>query len=187
MEESQLNKKISEHIITLVKEKNVYLFCPCFEDYHIINKILLKELTIRYSLTGVYITLSQDYTTLQSHLKKKGIDVSKLYFIEGNIRKNGKTSRTGSCTSISSNSLTELSLVITDTMNNGKFDFLFLDSISTLLMHNNIKTTELFIQYIISKLREYDLMGIFISLKEDEESNKLIPILSQFCDKCIKL
>ena len=64
--------------------------------------------------------------------------------------------------------------------------FVFLDSVSTLLIYNNLETTERFVHYMINKIRNMGFFVVLISIDE-EKSNKLIPILSQFCDKIIKI
>ncbi len=188
MNETELKKKIDEQIKKLVNEKGIHLFCSNSESYHKVNEIILKELTIKYKLKGIYITLNMSHSTLENHLINKGIDVSKLHFIDSMDRKDLKSSKADNCTFVPNpQALTELSLAITNLINTGKYDFLFLDSISTLLVYHSLKTTAQFTNYLMNKLRNFNLRAIIISLNDDEESKKLIPIISQFCDECVQL
>tara|TARA_Y100000294_G_scaffold176795_1_gene200239 strand:- start:905 stop:1492 length:588 start_codon:yes stop_codon:yes gene_type:complete len=185
MDESQIRKKI-EAKLKLIAENKIYVFVSSPEYYHLVNNIILKYLTKKLKLNGIYVTLNIPYSQLQNSLKKHGTDISKLYFIDGISKKtSGKIPKADNCAFTSNpESLTELSLSITEKSNTGKFKFLFLDSISTLLIYHNSKTIEKFSHYMINKLRNANLSGVIMSLDE-ENSKKLIPLLSQFCDDCI--
>jgi len=141
----------------------------------------LKYFTQKQKVTGLYITLNKGYKTIIDTLKGQGVDTSRLYFIDGISQKEGNETK-GNCTFIPSPEwLTDLSLAITTAINTGKFNFLFLDSLNTILAYNNPKKTEKFIHYIISNIRKKNVGGIIFSV-EDVSTKKLIPFLSQFCD-----
>ncbi len=157
------------------------------EDYHSVNLMVLNHLTVKMKLCGIYGTLNMPYSSLSTLLEKNDMDISKLFFIDCTGERITKNIKNGNCEYLKNpQSLTELSLMITELTNSGKFDFLFLDSISTLLIYNSLETTEKFAHYLINKIRILGLGGIIISL-DDEKSNKIIPVISQFCDKCIRL
>ena len=44
-------------------------------------------------------------------------------------------------------------IAITTAMNTGKFDFVFFDSLSTLLIYTDLKSAERFTQFMVSKIR----------------------------------
>ena len=187
MSNAELEKKIAKQIKMINNERGICLFCSQSESYHKVNGIILKELTNKYKFTGIYVTLNKEHSFLEKNLKKGGTDVSKLYFIDG-TSKNNEKNNTNNCTFISSpQSLTELSLAISAVTESGKFAFLFLDSISTLLVYNDLKTVEKFTNYLINKIRNLKIVGIIITLDDEGESKKLNTIISQFCDAYIKL
>ncbi len=164
---------------------DIYVFISPVEDYHKNNYFILKYLTKTLKLKGIHVTLNASYKSLSNDLKSNGTNTENLFFIDGISKTQEKVSNTKNCIFIQSpRGLTELSLAITDTINTGDYDFLFFDSISTLLIHNELRTAEKFSHYLINKLKHLDLRGIIISLDE-EDSKRLLPILSQVCDKCI--
>jgi archaellum biogenesis ATPase FlaH len=185
MIKEELRKKISEQIKTASDEEKIYLFCSSSETYQEVNVLALEEL-MRKNKRGVYITLSQEYSYLKNSFKDKGIDVSKLHFIDGISMKFGKYSKVDDCTFISGpQSLTDISLTITNLTNSGKYDFIFLDSVSTLLMYNDPKSTTSFIQYLIGKMRGLNMELIIILLDDEKSSKDLKPLISQFCDRVL--
>ena len=181
-------KEIKNILLKELKDsKKTYLIVNKSENFQSGNIMILNHLIVKMKLCGIYVTLNRPYPSISTFLEKDNIDVSKLFFVDctgNNLAKNIKTDK---CNFLNnSQSLTELSLTITKLINLGKFDFLFLDSISTLLVYNNLETTEKFMHYLINKLRVLNIGGVMISLNEDK-SNKLIPVISQFCDKIIKI
>src|SRR5271157_5390934 len=182
----EVRKKISEGVKTLNNEDKIYLFCSNFDTYQEVNDMVIEELSKNYRLNGLYITLSQEYPDISEHLKKKGVDISKLHFIDGISMKFGKYPKNDNCTFISSpKSIVDLSLSITNLTNSGKFVFLLLDSISTLLMFNGSKLTLDFFQYLTSKMRALNMKTVIILLNDEESSKQLKSDISQFCDQIV--
>ena len=187
MKEQEIREKIVG-LVKKLKDKEIHIVVSDDKQYSKVNDILLTIMIKEQKLRCIYVSLNKEYSALQKRLCGLGIDDSKIFFIDGISKTTGKTVKANNCTFLSGpQSLTELSLAITAAINTGKFDFLFFDSISTLLIYNNVKTTEKFSHYMTSKIRDNNLGSIFISLKKDKETEKLIPILSQFCDGCIEI
>ena len=143
--------EIKGHILKALEkteDHGVYLFVLKPEEYHIANEIILDYFIRKLNKKGIYVTLNKPYNNLSESLKKRSIDSSSLYFIDGT----SKTGSEGKVTSGKENytyinnpeSLTELSLVITNMSNTGKYQFLFFDSITTLLVYNSATATEKF-------------------------------------------
>ena len=187
MSEVSLKKRL-EKAQKKIKNKGVYICVLQPEDYHIKDDAIIDYLTKKLNKKGIYVTLNKPYNDLSANLKSRNINTSRLYFIDGTSKSNagGKTvADKEKCAYISSpESLTELSLIITNESNKGEFQFLFFDSITTLLLYNSVTATEKFMFYIIPKARNLGMEMILISINE-ENSNKLLPMLSQICDDCI--
>ena len=64
--------------------------------------------------------------------------------------------------------------------------FLFFDSLSTLLMYNNVGTVAKFIHFLAGKMRVWKVKGIIVSLRKEKDS-ELIENLMQFCDVMLEL
>lgn len=185
MKEEEIKAKFI-NLAKKIKNKEIHLILSDDKQYQKINDILFITLLKEQNFKCIYISLNNEYRILQKRLNNLGIDSTNIYFIDGVSKTTGKLVKADNCTFLSSqHSLTELSLAITTAINTGQFDFLFFDSLSTLLIYNDLKTTEKFAHYMISKIRDNDLGSILISMKRDKETQTLIPILSQFCDGCI--
>ena len=64
-------------------------------------------------------------------------------------------------------SLTDLSIAITVATNTGKYGFLLIDSLSTLLIYNDAHNTQKFAHYLISKMSSYGMTLAILTLDED--------------------
>jgi hypothetical protein len=87
----------------------------------------------------------------------------------------------------SSSSLTEISFSLNKCIESIKGKkFIFIDSIDTLLIHNEPNTLAIFIHSILTKMRTNNVSGLLISLKS--ETNKEVRAeIVQLCDKVIKI
>lgn len=65
-------------------------------------------------------------------------------------------------------------------------EFIFFDSVTTLLIYNKQETVERFIHFFLNKIKNMNILMIIISV-EEKKTNKIIPILDQFCDGCIRI
>ncbi len=176
---SEIEAQIREELKDIKRTKGVYIVVSNSNEYHTVNKMLIKFIT--KDMSGIYVTLNVNCEKVVEQLKSENINIEKLSFIDGAEEKGAKHE----CIMLeNSGSLTELSLAITKLLNKGKSDFVFLDSINTLLVYNDMKTVEKFAHFLINKLRSFGVAGIIISVKE-KEVNELLPTLHQFCDKCV--
>lgn len=185
MNEAELKKALGKKLDSTGDKNGIYVFVSPPKQYNLINDAILSHYTQNEKKAGIYVTLNKGYKFVIKNLEAQGCDVSKLYFIDGITKTQAEDAKADNCTFISSpQALTELSLAISTATNTGRFEFLFLDSVNTILIYNDLKTTEKFTHYVITKLRETNVGGIIFSL-EEESANKLIPIITQFCDECI--
>ena len=63
---------------------------------------------------------------------------------------------------------------------------LFLDSLSTLSMHNDIDALKEFLHFLINKLRINGIGGIFI-YSDDTSTENIKETVAMMCDKTIKI
>lgn len=185
MNPSSVKKKVITQLAKIKSKKGIYTFVSKPEDYLTINKAIISYLTKNLKLTGVYVTLNKSCRALSEMFSQEKIETKKILFIE--CAGQEPKSKVDNCISLKSNlSLTELSLSISESCKNNGTKFVFLDSVSTILIYNNLETTERFIHYMVNRVKNMDILMVLISI-EEEKSNKLLPILSQFCDKVIKI
>ena len=60
-----------------------------------------------------------------------------------------------------------------------------LDSLSMLLVHNNLKTTQQFLHYFVTKMQAIGILGILLTT-DDRNTQELVPVLTELTDKQIK-
>ena len=187
MNETKFEKSLQNKLASVAKKKGIYLIISPPNKYKSVNATVLKYYTVKKKKNGIYVSLNKGYESVIENLKEQGVEISRLYFIDGITRTIDKEKEAKNCTFISNpGQLTELSLAITTAANTKKFDFLFLDSVNTLLIYNDLKTTEKFTHYLTARIRSSNIGGIILSLDE-ESSNKLIPIIIPFCDDSIDM
>ena len=181
----QVRKKVIAQLAKIKSKKGIYTFVSKPEDYLAVNNAICSSLTQNLKFSGIYVSLNNSCKEMLEKFDKEKIDTNKLLFIESTGQE--QKSRINSCISLKNNrSLTELSLSISEACKNKKNQFIFFDSVSTLLVYNNLETTEQFVHYMVNKIKNLGLFMVLISI-EEEKSNKLLPILSQFCDKIIRI
>lgn len=153
-------------------------------SFEVLDYILNKR-----NIPGIYITVSRPYNNMVKVLEENGIDVKKIFFIDAITQTAGGNPerKEGVLFVASPQNLTDISIALSEALEAMKVPdkFLFLDSLSTLLIYNNPETVTKFSHFLASKIRLGDLKGIFLSM-EIEADERLIATLSQFVDKTIK-
>ncbi len=185
-----IDLKILRYLEELPKEQFTALLLVEPTNYSKINYELLRLLISHTKGKGMYITLNRSYEFMKETLAKEKIDTEKIYFIDA-ISKG-----TGDKTIIKENvqyiesprNLTELSVAIDELYQklDEKPKFLVFDSISTLLIYNDIASVERFTHMIIGKLREWKIKGVLLMVKSEEHKG-VVNSLSQFCDRILEI
>ena len=118
-------------------------------------------------------------------MEKEKIDKEKVYCIDA-ISKRGKNLPQDHCYFLNSpESLTELSIILTKVLEQ-EYGYVFFDSLSSLLIYNDLETVERFVHYLTGKLKSLRIKGIFLSL-DDAKSRELLPVVSPFFDAHVDL
>jgi len=160
------------------------------DRYEEANMHLLSFLINRKKASGGYVSVSKPYNNIVNLLKSNDINVDNLFFIDCITKSlGGKLPEDKNCIFVDSPShLTDLNIALQNffTSSGEKNRFLYIDSISTLGIHNTQDNILKFIHYVTGKMRIFGFNGVMLSLHE-ETDKKLISILKQFCDKVIYL
>ncbi len=161
------------------------------EDYLKTNIAVLKTIVNDEGLPGVYITVNKPYRTMERVLQENGIKTDKIYFIDCITKTAGGDTKDGGKHVFyldSAQNLTGLGLAMSEMIQSipSKDKFLFLDSLSTLLLYHNYGTVAKFSHFLTARMRNWGLRGIFVSI-ERETDPKLIDQLAQFCDVVVDL
>lgn len=181
--EEKLNKLPAEFIALIVSTS---------ELYSIAQEIALKVLVKNKGMCGTYVTFNRPYNTLKKSVDNQGLDSSRMFFIDLITESaGGKTERSANerCFYVSSpKNLTELSILMEQAMLRLARDkrFVFIDSISTMLIYNDTDTVLRFMHSLTGKMRLLGIAGI-IFLLDKEIDEKFLAQVSQFCDRVVTI
>lgn len=180
--ESSVMKKL----VKLHKSGGVYAVIVSSENYNDLNGKIIKYLVKKERLKGIYVSLNKPHDIVDDSLKSEKVNTKSVFYVDA-ASSDKKSCSADRCICLQNGkSLTELSHAISNAYLKDKYNFCFLDSLSTLLVYNSKNTTEKFLHYIINKIRSTGLMLVVVSIDE-KNSNELLPIISQFCDGVIRL
>lgn len=186
MTDAALKKKITVALKKNKKGGSIFTFVFKPDNYHSGTAIVLQKMS-NQGEGIIYVTLNSKYVNLIRELKKEGLDISCFYFIDCISKTTGDDIAAKNCTFIQSpRNLVEISLAVTSAINTGAFRVLIMESVNTLLMYNDSKTTEKFLHFLVNKLKDGNISGIILFL-EDKEVTQILNFISQFCDECISL
>ncbi len=174
---------IKRKLETLTKN-SIVLVVMHPQNYQEVNLFLIKYWVDIASKNGVYVSLNRPYNNLIETLKSGKIDPEKLFFIDC-VTKNELD--IPNCYFLKTQqSLTNLSIAISTVVKKEKPSFIFIDSLNTLALYNEMSSAIKFSHFLISKLRTNNVDGILVGIK-DEKNQEIILDLSQICDRVIDL
>ena len=168
-----------------LEQKNIILLIMPKDKY--VNELMgfVKELSNAVTKT-LYVSFNQPYSSIISKLDKNEINKDEFFVIDTVTSSVEKPIPVDNCTFVSApNALTEVSVAISKYLNEGCDGAIF-DSLSTLLVHDDVHPIMHFTHSIITKLRIKNDKAIFIALKEDINS-ELIKDLYMFMDGVIEV
>ena len=152
--------------------------------YKSTNMSIIKNL-VDQDTPGVYVSLNLPYNTIKKNFSAKKIDTSKIIFIDAITKTaGGKIEKKKDCLFIGSpKNLSDISVSMDQAIMAipTKDKFLFFDSLSTLLLYNDVKVVAKFVHFLSGKMRVWKVKGIIISLRRKEDKD-LIDELETFCD-----
>jgi len=182
-------QKLEKELKNLPKNFIIGVVMPN-DSYEDANMHLLNFLINKKKFTGGYVSVSKPYSHIMSLLKNKDISTNNIHFIDCISRGlGGKICIGDKCVFVDSPShLTDLSAALHEffTSSGDKNRFLYIDSLSTLSIHNNLDAVLRFVHYVTGKMRIFGFNGIMLSSHE-ETNKRLVSGLGQFCDKVIHL
>ncbi len=186
MDNKRIEKIIEEELTNL--HKGWVALAESDENYaRDVNLGTLRYL-IEEGYTGVIISAYKESKDLIEEYKENGIDVGKIIIIDCVPHKIVK--REKNIVHISSRTaLDEIEETVEDALDalKGK-NFVFLDSVTTMLIYNNTEDFERFIHNILTKIRldKDNTGGILFSLEKGIKRD-IRSEITQLCDKVIKI
>jgi KaiC/GvpD/RAD55 family RecA-like ATPase len=140
---------------------------------------------------GVYITLSKDYVELSKLFRDKGIDMGRLAFIDGISQMYGIGAVDAPNVKYISGpiSLDGIVAAVTDIIPAMKSEkkFVFLDSITTVLLYNSLERTLKFSEFLTTSLKRLEVAGVMVSVSKGFANDNLIKALTKMSNEVIKI
>jgi hypothetical protein len=158
-----------------------------------VNMEAIRVLIEDMGFEGIYISVNKTYPELASHFIKSGLDVSKLRFIDAVSQMYGAMPEDSKHCKYVQGPLNISSIVesvrgFLKEMTAAKSKiFVFIDSITTVLLYNHLPRTLRFSKFLTEDLRKTNVNGIMVSVAAGMTSERLIEEVKQFCDEVIDI
>ncbi len=146
-------------------------------------KILTKK-----NYLGIIVSASRPYMNLMSIYQKNGISIDNIFIIDCISKSQNADVETKNVLYTENvSALTNISLLISECIKrkSGK-KFIFIDSITTMLIHNKPNVFARFIHSVLTRMRLNGISGLLISLERETDAEVRAEI-AQLCDKVIKI
>lgn len=159
------------------------------ENYQKSNIEIIRFLVNEQKSPGVYVTLNKPFDVMQNLLKQNKIDPRLIIFIDGITKVSNGENRVKNCLFIGSpEKLSDMSVAMDQAIHAlpAKDKFMFFDSINTLQVFNKPGTVARFVHFLASKIREWKVKGVIISIKKGSNEHS-VEELMQYCDSVIDL
>ena len=147
---------------------------------------ILKDIVKNKNL--IYITTNRPYKHLVKLLQDNKIPVSNIFFIDCISKYVGIEENSSNCIVVESpQNLTAIGIAINESATNlsGK-KTLFLDSLSALLLYNSAETIGKFSNFLINKMRKYEI-DLFMMVLESDIDKDVIQKIESFADAVKKI
>jgi len=167
-------------------KKGEILLLVISEKSHLEIMVKLTEKICKTFEKVCYVTLNKPYTTLIKFFKKRGIDVSRIFFID-TVSAQGVENDQEPVVCVSSpRALTELNIAIKNVVEVGKIECVIFDSLSTLLIYEKPHVVMKFIHSIISDFRSRSTACVLTVIRSDLSEN-VIKDIALFVDGISKV
>jgi len=172
-------KNIPEDYIVLVETSAE----NAFEVALAIVKVLIKK-----NDRGIIVSANRPYINLLNIYKRNQIDVDKVCIVDLiSKNQNAHVEAENVMFIESASSLTDISLSVNKYIK--KFEgnkFVFIDSLNTMLIHNEPYVFARFIHSVLTRMRLNGVGGVMVSLT-DKTNREVRAEIAQLCDKVIKI
>jgi KaiC/GvpD/RAD55 family RecA-like ATPase len=152
-------------------------------------RVLIEDMGFQ----GIYISVNKSYPELAEAFTRSGLDVSRLRFIDAVSQMYGAMPKNSEFCKYVQGPLNISSIVdavrgFLSSMSGQKSKiFVFIDSITTMLLYNHLPRTVRFSKFLTEDLRKTKVNGIMVSVAAGMTSERLIKEVKQFCDEVIDI
>ena len=179
-------KKLEEELKNLPEDSIVLLETSAENSFE--TSMASVKLLADKNDSGIIISASRPYVNLVNMYQRNDINASKMFILDCVTKDNNGDTKADNVVFLENVSdLTKISLSLSERMKttNGK-KFVFIDSITSMLIHNKPHVFARFMHSILTRMRVNGTGGLLISL-EDKTDREVRAKIAQLCDKVIKI
>ena len=168
-----------------LQNNNIILIVTSKEKYNSSLSEIQTQIANSFSKIG-YVTINKPFNSVMQDLENKGIEKSKFVFADAITATVQTPQIVDNCIFVTSpNALTDLGLAFTSLYNDLGSEVVVFDTISTLIVYQDIGSVTKFVHNLVTKSRVINKKLVLIALKEDSEI--LIKDLNMFVDKIVEM
>lgn len=174
--------------VTSASVGDIILVKGTAEGHAHISKKVLSRMLAEKKTAGVYVTINKPFDHVSSQLEKGGVVVDKLFFIDAVTRiVLASPGDAQNCLyTTSPKHLQEISVALSKiAVKNPSVRFLVFDSLSTLLVYNDLASVKKFVHFLVTALRQLRMVGVLFAL--DKPPSELIEFTEALSDKSVVL
>lgn len=192
LEGKNITKLLKNKYARLKKTGWITLLNAPIEKYMMVNMEAIRVLIEDMGFIGVYITVNKPYPELVKILSSGGLDTRKLYFVDAISQTYGMQPKPSKQCKYVFGPLNIEGIVeaVHETlpgMAKNKKVFVFIDSITTVLLYNHLPRTIRFSKFLTRDLRKLNINGIMVSVAAGMTNERLVKEVKQLCDEVIDI
>ena len=179
-----MKNSIANKLSVLAGKKN-FLVNVDIKKFQKIYPVIIRLMVRKKKDRGIYISFNKSLPEIKLILGKAKAEPERFFIIDAVSKSARGDERNNYCLD-GPESLTQLSIILTQLMKTKKYDCILFDNLSSFLIYQDLEIVKRFIHYLIGKLQYYEMRGVFLSLN-DKRSKELLEVISPFFDKRIDL
>ena len=168
-----------------IKGNGVILFTTSKDKYNESLSNIQPE--VEKSVNKIaYVTINKPFNSILQDMHSRGLNTGKFFFIDAITATVQSPPAVDNCIFVTSpTALTDIGLAFSSALSEHGCDLVFFDTISTLIVYQEIGSVIKFVHNLITKVRVLNKKLVLLALKEDSEN--LIKDLNMFVDKIIEV
>ena len=186
MDEKEISRNLAETLKELPKDWIILLESKA-ENSTIVSLEAVK-IFAQKGFSGIIVTASRPYSNLLQIYNQNNIKIDDLFFIDCVSKAQGAANLEDKNVFFleSVSALTEISIALDEKCKKMKNGFFFIDSLSSMLIHNKPEALARFVHGVLIRMRLIGIGGIMLLL-EQESAKEIRAELAQLCDRVIKV
>lgn len=193
LHDNNITKLLTEKYRALKKTGWITLLNAPIENYMQVNVEAIRVLIEDFKYQGIYITVNKPYSDLVAEFSKAGLNTNKLKFVDAISQTYGiRPKENKQCRYVFGPLNIEgivdavRKFLPEITVAQSKI-FVFIDSITTVLLYNHLPRTVRFSKFLTEDLKKLKVSGIMVSVAAGLTSERLVKEVKEFCDEVIDI